>query len=122
MCFLSKKTKKRLDEIQTSVNELTKIVKTQELERLRKESEELKNIKKLLSNIRLHVKKVEEVQDGDIQRKVKIVYELPIIILKYDDNGKLIKNNFFYSINALDLISYDDMKRISKVLERKEGK
>lgn len=122
MCFLSKKTKKRLDEIQTSVDELTKIVKTQELERLRKESEELKNIKKLLSNIRLHVKKVEEVQDGDIQRKVKIVYELPIVILKYDDNGKLIKNNFFYSINALDLISYDDMKRISKILERKEGK
>ena len=108
------RTKKQIEELNKKVDNLTKIIETNELNRLRAESAELKEIKALLSNVAFKVKNVQYFkQDNTVQ----IRYELPVINLKIDEKGLPEKNNFFYSVNALNLINIEDMKRIQSILD-----
>lgn len=107
------RTKKQLEELKAQVERLTQIIETQELVRLRRDSEELKELKELLSYVKIKVKNVQYFkQDNTVQ----VRYELPFVNLKIDENGLPEKNNLFFSINALNLINIEDMKSIQKVL------
>ena len=107
------RTKKQLEELRAQVERLTQIIETQELVRLRRDSEELKELKELLSYVKIKVKNVQYFkQDNTVQ----VRYELPFVNLKIDENGLPEKNNLFFSINALNLINIEDMKSIQKVL------
>lgn len=79
-----------------------------EFSKLKKDSEELKQIKSLLAHIQISVKRAIPMDDGTI----KIVYELPTICINPEQ-----KNELFYSINMLNLISIDDMKKIQKAID-----
>lgn len=109
MCFISRK---RLNKLQASIDDL----KSVEINRLRDESAELKELKELLENVRLGVKKVQAFEDGS----VKIIYNIPSVVIKKDADGNWEKNDFFYSVNKLELISFEDMLKISKVLDNIE--
>ena len=93
MCFISKK---KLAKLQSSVDELTHIVKTNELTRLREESKKLKEIQALLSKVRFKVKDVKTIETDELGRvDVRITYQLPTVTLKIDDEGKPLKDDFF---------------------------
>ena len=110
--FVTKK--KLLKDIQKDVKELSSFVKTKEYEQLKKDSQELHEIKALLSNIHF---KIKDAQFDKDEKKVLITYELPKIVLDVDENGEVNKNDFFYSVNVLELISLEDMQKILKFLE-----
>lgn len=113
MCFIGKK---RLDKLQANIDDLKASIddlKSVEINRLRDESEELRELKEHLGNIRLRVKKVQPFEDGS----VKIIYDVPSVILKKDSEGNWIKNDFFYSSNVLYLIDLKDMRKIQNILD-----
>lgn len=76
MCLYFKKIKK----LQKTVDELTEIIKTNELNRLREDSKELKNVLSLLSNVNIKLKSVKQI-DEDYGTTVKVTYEIPSVII-----------------------------------------
>lgn len=113
MCFIRKRIKK----LEDSITELTKIVKTREYNLLKEESKELHEIKELLDQVKIEVKDAKLVLDQDSMEEIlTIQYQLPNISLRFDENGDPYKNNVFYAINALNLISLEDMEKIRKLL------
>lgn len=97
------------------LEELTDFVKSKEYEKLKQDSEELKRIRELLSHIHFKVKEVQYYEENET---VQIRYELPVVNLKIDENGNPNKNDFFYSTNVLEMISFEDMEKIANYLER----
>lgn len=105
-------------QILKEVQELSNLIKSNTFNQLKEDSEELKRIKELLSHIRFKVKDIKYYKDDDA---VKITYELPKIVLKLDENGKVAnKNDFFYSVNVLELVSLEDMLTIQDFLGKLE--
>lgn len=81
-----------------------------------KRADELENY---ISKIELKVKSVSEVPGADGKTDIRVVYEIPQIIIKFDDSGEIIENEVFRAINMLNLISFDDMLKISNVIKNK---
>lgn len=102
------------------LSELKEIVKTQELIRLRAENARLKEIEQLTEKVKFKLKSVAYIEE---ENKILIKYEIPNIKLELDNDNNPVKNDFFYSVNKLQLISFDDMKKIQTVInEVKEKK
>ncbi len=119
MCFIPRK---KLNKIEADVAELTNIVKTQELVRLRKVKDDYNLQLKLLQDIRFKVKSVKPGFNEETGLPtLKIVYEVPSVCLEFDEEGRPIKNDFFYASNFLDLISIEDMEKIQKEIDKIKG-
>lgn len=103
MCFF----KKRFKELNEKIDKLSDT----KLKKLESDSEELKQIKSLLSNIHLKVKSVIPMEDGSF----KVVYDMPSLIINSTD-----RNETFYAINRLDLISLEDMRKIDSMINKGE--
>ena len=101
---------------------------------LKKDIEEIKNFlvgdtqakaKKLdeilyyLSNIKLDVASVTRVPDDNGKPCIRVIYSVPYIFINFDDNGEIIENETFKSINMLNLISFDDMMKIQNAIKNK---
>lgn len=115
MCFI----RKRLKHLETDLSELTRIVKNREYQELKRQSEDFETTKKLLENVKIDVKEIKTVLDQDTMDDViTIKYELPIVTIRFDENGDPYKNELFYSLNSLNLISYEDMEKIQKQLDK----
>lgn len=116
MCFIPRK---KLNKIETDLAELTKIVKTQELTRLRKIKDDYNVQSELLKDIRFKVKTIKSVVNENTGLpELRIAYEVPVVCLEFDEEGKPIKNNFFYASNFLELISIEDMEKIQREIEK----
>ena len=102
-------------QILAQLKELTDLIKSDEFNRLKQDSEDLHEIRTLLSNIKFKIKDFNYYKEDNI---VQIRYELPVINLTLDENGEPNKNDFFYSVNKLELISLEDMQKIIKFLEK----
>lgn len=74
-------------------------------------------ISELLKNIKISVKDSKLFVNNDGLIGVEIEYDIPKIKLFLDEDGKMIKNNLFYSINMLNLISIEDMEQIQNKIE-----
>lgn len=48
---------------------------------------------------------------------VKVEYKVPPVKIYFDDDGQILKNERFYAMNYLNLISTDDMKRVQVYLD-----
>ena len=108
---------KSTKEILEKLDSLKSLLESNELEQLRKDSAELKEIKSLISHVKFKIKDVRIVDNTDTGRQnVVVVYELPRIVLEIDENGNPNKNDFFYSSNRLDMISLEDMTKFQNVL------
>lgn len=101
-------------QILAKLDELTDLIKSNEYEQLKKDSEELKQLKELLSHIHF---KIKEVRYNEENESIQVIYELPRIELKMDANDKLSRNDFFYSTNYLDMISIEDMRKFQEFVE-----
>lgn len=102
-------------QILAQLKELTDLIKSDEFNRLKNDSEELKRIKALLPSIKFKIKDLNYFEEEKI---FQIRYELPVINLQLDENGNPNKNDFFYSSNVLEMISLEDMKKVQDFLER----
>lgn len=100
-------------QILAQLNELTDLIKSEEFERYKRDSEELKQIKELLAHIKFKIKDIKYI-DGEV---IQVVYELPRVRLTMDEEGKLSKNDFFYATNFLEMISLEDMQNFQKFVE-----
>jgi len=102
-------------QILAQIQELTDYIKSDEFERLKKDSERLKEIEELLSHIKFKIKDIKYFKE---EQNVVITYELPKIVLNVDAEGNVNKDDFFYSVNSLELINLEDMQKIQNCLEQ----
>lgn len=110
----------KISVLEHEIADLRQIVKTQELVRLRNENARLKEKEKLISQVKFKLKDVAYVAEDDF---ILVKYEIPNTRVHIDQDGNVIKNDFFYAINKLQLISFEDMKKIQNVIDAlKSGK
>ena len=118
MPFFTKKQKEAYDqkmaELKLELEDLKHIVKTQELMRLRAENARLKEKEELINKIRFKLKSVSYLEEED---KILCKYEIPPILVSIDSERNPIKNDMFFAINKLQIISFDDMKKIQNVID-----
>lgn len=112
-----KQLKKQVDDLTSEVKELSKIVVTDELRTLREKEKLYEEQTKLLSNVKFRVKSAKVVDDGSGAPNVVVIYQLPIITIPLDEKGDPSeKIPFFYSVNALGMVSIEDYQTIEKAL------
>lgn len=71
----------------------------------------------LLKKIKFDVKKTSLFADKNGLIGVEIEYSMPKIQVFFDEDGEIVLNETFFAINKLDLITYDDMKKINEKLK-----
>ena len=111
-------TKQKIIDLEKKVDKLTALLESNEIKQLRKDSDELKKTKELLSHVKFKIKEtrvVENQDNGNIS--IIVTYEMPRIVLELDENGRPNKNDFFYSSNMLDMISLEDMSKFQDKLK-----
>lgn len=101
--------KKIVKEIQEKLNFLTK----DSYKKAKKYEEQDYLIKK----VKIKVDKVSLFLNNDGQVGVNVEYKIPNTKIYFNDDGEIIKNETFYAINTLDLITKEDMQKISVFLE-----
>jgi uncharacterized membrane protein (DUF106 family) len=114
--FTKKKEKAYNDKIavlQHKIEELTEIIKTQELIKLRQENAYYKDREKSLSHISFKLKDVAFLEEENC---ILVKYEPMFAKVFIGDNGKILPNDFFIAVNKLRLLSLEDMKKISVVI------
>ena len=117
MFFTKKKEEKYKQEIANlrhEIAELSQIIKTQELLRLRDENARLKEREELLKHVHIQIKDVAYVEEEGF---ILVKYMVPNQKVYVDREGKIAKNDTFFAINKLQLISLDDMKKVQKVVD-----
>lgn len=116
--MFTKKQKEQYDteiaRLKHEIEDLKEIVKTQELIKLRAENARLKEKEQLISKIKF---KLRDVAFLDEERAILVKYQIPNVKVFVSPEGKVLKNDFFYAINKLQLISFDDMKKITAVID-----
>lgn len=118
MFFTKKKEQKYLDKIsilEHKVEDLTQIIKTQELLKLRAENARLLEKEKNISKVHLKLKDIAYVEEENV---ILVKYEPFSLKIMFNDKGGIIKNETFYAINDLRLLSFEDMKKIQAVLDK----
>lgn len=102
--------RKDVKEIKETLNEITKTA-------LKKAQLYEKQLE-WLSKVEIKVKKVSTVLNSDMTTGVKIEYYIPPIQINIDENGNVGTNEMFKAINMLDLISFEDMGKISSEIAK----
>lgn len=115
------KTSKRLASLESKVDKVTDLL-AGDLEKLRKDSAELAQIKELVSHVKLSLRDVRVVENDTGSVSVVVVYEPPRIVLTLDENGEPQKDEFFYSTNRLNMISSDAAAKILSTLDHARSK
>ena len=119
MSFVSKKElQKEIVDLKEQIKQLEKIVINDELKYLREQKKLFDEQTELLKGVQFRVKDVKAIKNEITdETQIRIVYQLPVIILNVDDDGKPSKNDFFYSVNSLGLISLEDTEKLVKCID-----
>ena len=116
--MFTKKQKEKYDDkiasLEHEIEDLRQIIKTQELIKLRAENARLKEKEQLISKVKFKLKDVAYLSEEGI---ILVKYDMPFVKVPVSAEGKVLKNDLFYAINKLQLISFEDMKKISKVID-----
>ena len=116
--FITKKKKEQLENeivaLKHEVEDLRQIIKTQELIHLRSENARLKEKEQLISRIRFKLKSASYLEEEGI---ILVKYEIPNVKVRVNEQGEVQKNDFFYAVNKLQLLSLEDLKKISAVVD-----
>lgn len=104
---------KDIKEIKEAVNEMREDTFTK--------AKKYDEVREYLKHIVLDVKNISLFLNEDGSTGVKIDYTIPPIKLFFDGDNKVLKNERFVAINMLDLISKEDMYKITeKLVEAQE--
>lgn len=120
--FFTKKKEKSYQEkiaiLEHKIEDLTQIVKTQELIKLRAENARLLEKEKKIAQVHLKLKDIAYVEEENC---VLVKYEPFSLKVMFNDKGGIIRNEMFCAINELRLLSFDDMKKIQVVLDKSKA-
>lgn len=78
-------------------------------------------LKELLEEIYFDVELVESF-DYNGETQYEIIYKNPKVMLNFDEYGDPIKNEFFYSMNMLDLLTREANEKIYNILKKEKNK
>lgn len=116
--MFTKKQKEKYDNeiarLRHEIAELTQIIKTQELLKLRDENARLKEKEQLINKVKFRLKDVAFIEEGEF---ILVKYQVPPVKVLLNEKGEIQKNELFYAINKLQLLSLEDMKKVSRVVE-----
>ena len=108
---------KKLKEVDEKVDGIIKILETN----VKYKAEQYDKITSFLSNLQLEVdikKKINDLGNYDYV----VSYSIPNVVLSFDEQGDLIQNRVFESINFLNLISFEDMRAFSRIISEEKSK
>lgn len=108
---------KDIKSIKKDVEEINSKLTKETLEKAQKYDE----LKELLQNICFDVEIVEGLDDKG-ENQYTLLYKNPEVILNFDEYGDPIKNNFFYSMNMLDLLSYESTQKLYNIIIKEKNK
>ena len=109
-----KELQKQVSDLTEKVDELTKMVVTDEFRFLKEEKKKFDEQTALISDVKFRVKSAKYLEDTN---EIAITYQLPVITLKLDEEGNPTeKIPFFYAVNALGLVSINDYETIQNIL------
>lgn len=109
--------RKDIKEIKEQLN----IIKNElSLEIIRK-AEGYDRLKKLLEEIYFDVELVESL-DYNGETQYEVIYKNPKVMLNFDEYGEPIKNDFFYSMNMLNLLTIEANEKILDILFKEKNK
>ena len=115
--FISRKQKEAYDnqiaELKHEIKDLTQIIKTQELLKLREENARLKEKEQLISKVRFKLKNIGYLEEEGV---ILVKYEIPPVKVYVNEEKEIQKNELFYAINKLQLLSLDDLKKVSALV------
>lgn len=121
--FFGKKEKEKYDNeialLRHEVEDLRQIIKTQELIKLRNENALLKEKEQLINKIKFKLKDVGYIEE---ENAILVKYKIPDVKILVNEEGEPLKNDFFYAVNKLQLISFEDMKKISALIDNIKNK
>lgn len=75
-----------------------------------------------IEKVKINVQKVSLSYNQDGTYNVKVDYSIPNILLSFDSDGNIIQNERFTAMNMLNLISIEDMMKISACIENAKKK
>lgn len=107
--------------MQKELSDLKETVVTQELVRLREESKRFKEVQEDLRNVRLKIKTVHERENED-GHFFEVTYAPIKLVMTIDDDGKISRNEFFRSVNRLNLVSNEDFVLLEKEIAKIKNK
>lgn len=87
-----------------------------------KKAKKYEEQEELLKKIRFSVDKISFFIDKQGLVGVNLEYSIPKLQVLFDDDSEIIFNETFYAINKLNLISIEDMQKISQKLEEAKRK
>lgn len=76
---------------------------------------------RLLKKVKINVKKFSTELKDNATVSLKIEYEIPPIEIMFDETGCSFINERFQAMNLLNLISFDDMRKIQEQLHAVEA-
>ena len=121
--MFTKKTKEKYDNeialLKHELEDLRQIIKTQELIKLRNENARLKEKEQLINKVKFQLKDVGYLEE---ENAILVKYKIPDVKILVNEEGEPLKNDFFYAVNKLQLISFEDMKKISALIDNIKNK
>lgn len=73
---------------------------------------------KNLSNVHIKLKSAKSFISPSGEEQLKIEYEVDPVFLSFDDKNEPLYNPRFYSMNITNLVSQEDMFKISKAIDK----
>ena len=121
--MFTKRQKKKYDDeialLKHELEDLRQVIKTQELIKLRAENARLKEKEQLINKVRFMLKDIGYLEE---ENAILVKYKIPDIKVYINEENKPEKNEMFYAINRLQLISLQDMKKISAIIDNIKNK
>lgn len=109
--------KNDIKKLTQKIEKLNQVLNSETLYKAQKYDETIS----LLNNIKIEAKTLKKInENGDLELIIK--YSIPDVVLSFDANKKTFewKNNFFYSINKLDLLDQESYNNIVKAMQEIE--
>jgi hypothetical protein len=106
--------RKDIKEIKDSIKQINSNLDKTIIEKAKKFDELSENLKK----VELKIKSAKMHISDSGEEQLKIEYEINPIYLQFDQDNNIVCNPEFYAINMLNLISPQDMQKMSLAIER----
>lgn len=109
--------RKEIKEIKEDVKNIKENLTSDIIQKAKKYDE----LKELLEEIYFDIELIESF-DYNGETQYEIIYKNPKVMLNFDEYGEPIKNNFFYSINMLNLLTKEANDTLYEVLRKEKIK
>ena len=106
--------RKDIKQIKSSVETVEKLLDKSIVEKAKKFDEMTEN----LSKVELKIKSAKMTVTDSGEEQLKVEYEIDPVYLQFDPDNNIVYNPEFYAINMLNLISPQDMQKISSAIEK----